>query len=576
MLNFKKKEMKKLILLIIMSCGFYSCSDNILNLSPIDQISEDAVWTDSKLSAAYQTELYNSIQHGFKIHMQSKATDEAFASIDFDIGMIPRGNLNADNVGNVSNEHWTGGGNIYYWNTGFKYLRKINLFLEKMESSTLEIDDKARLIAESKFLRAFIYFQFIERFGGVPIIDKTFNLGDEFSFTRNTFEECVAFIEADLNAAIPDLPARYQSTDANFGRATADACKALKSRLYLYAASPLFNTNNDRSKWEKARDAAKDLLNSGYSLHPNYTTLFDQPSGSPNNEIIFSRQFSSTNFHQNPMNNLGRRYGAYGGWWSSNGPSQNLVDDYDMTNGERPFIYSGSGANITKSVNPLSGYDPQNPYSNRDPRLDATVIHDGSVYHGDTFEMWVAADGNTWGYDTYKESGDNPRSNYQLRKFMPDVNTPLSWQYNYTNPWIIFRLGEIYLNYAEASFELGDEATAREYLSKVRARTGVDMPAIPSTVTGEALRQRIYNERRVELAFEEHRYWDVRRWKIAEDVANRPIYGMDIFKEPNGDLKYSPVLLLKRTFVPKMYLLPIQTSEINKNGGSLSQTTGWE
>src|SRR5690606_19376585 len=125
---------KKLILLIIISCGFYSCSDNILNLSPIDQISEDAVWTDSKLAAAYQTELYNSIQHGFKIHMQSKASDEAFASIDFDIGMIARGTLNADNVGSVSNEHWTGGGNIYYWNTGFKYLRKINLFLEKMES----------------------------------------------------------------------------------------------------------------------------------------------------------------------------------------------------------------------------------------------------------------------------------------------------------------------------------------------------------------------------------------------------------------------------------------------------------
>src|SRR5690606_42128507 len=153
-------------------------------------------------------------------------------------------------------------------NTGFRDIRRINLLLARMVATALGLEGKARLIAESKFLRAFIYFQFIERFGGVPIIDKTFNLGDEFSFKRNTFEECVAFIEADLNAAIPDLPARYQSTDANFGRATADACKALKSRLYLYAASPLFNTNNDRSKWEKARDAAKDLLNSGYSLHP--------------------------------------------------------------------------------------------------------------------------------------------------------------------------------------------------------------------------------------------------------------------------------------------------------------------
>lgn len=558
--------------MILFTC--FSCSDDILDLSPIDQISEDAVWTDAKLVGAYHTELYNAIQHGFKIHMQSKATDEAYNSISWDIGNIPRGNINADNIGSVSNEHWTGGGNIYYWNTGFMYLRKINLFLEKMEVSTLVLTNKKQLIAEAKFLRAYIYFQFIERFGGVPIITKTYNLGDEFSFTRNTFDECVAFIELDLNEAITDLTPKYASTDVNFGRATADACKALKSRVLLYAASPLFNPTNDLQKWHKAADAAEAVLNSGYSLHPNYTTLFNQPSGSANNEIIFSRQFSTTNFHQAPMHNLGRRYGGYGGWWSSNGPSQNLVDDYDMTNGEPPFIYSGSGASIAKTINPLSGYDPQHPYTNRDPRLDASVIHQGSVYHGDTFEMWVASDGNTWGYDNYKQSSDNPRSNYQMRKFMPDASIALSWQVNYTNPWILFRLAEIYLNYAEAKFELGDEDTAREYLSKVRARPGVNMPAIPSTVTGNELRKRIYNERRIELAFEEHRFWDVRRWKIAMDIENRPIYGMDIFKNANV-YTYTPVLLLQRTFLPKMNLLPIETSEYNKNKGTISQTQDW-
>lgn len=566
--------MKKIILLITLFCACLSCNDDILDLSPIDQISEAAVWNDAKLLNAYHTELYNAIPHGFSIHMQSKATDEAFNSISWDIGQIPRGNINADNIGSVSNEHWTGGGNVYYWNTGFKYVRKINLFLEKMKVSTLTLDNKAQLVGEAKFLRAYIYFQFIERFGGVPIIDKTYNLGDEFNFTRNTFEECVTFIESDLNAAIPDLPAKYASTNANFGRATADACKALKSRLLLYAASPLFNPTNDLSKWQKAADAAQALLSSGYALHLNYTTLFNQPSGSANNEIIFSRQFSTTNFHSAPMHNLGRRYGAYGGWWASNGPSQNLVDDYDMANGEPPFIYSGSGATITKTINPASGYNPQNPYSNRDPRLDASVIHDASVYHGDTFAMWVASDGNTWGYDTYKQSGDNPRSNYQMRKFMPDASIPLSWQQTYTNPWIIFRLGEIYLNYAEAKFELGDEATARLYLSKVRNRAG--MPDIPASVTGAQLRKRIYNERRIELVFEEHRFWDVRRWKIAEDIENRPIYGMDIFKNVStGVFTYTPVNLLQRTFLPKMYLLPIETSEILKNKGSLTQTPNW-
>jgi len=369
---------------------------------------------------------------------------------------------------------------------------------------------------------------------------------------------------------MPDLPKKYESTDSNFGRATQDASQALLSRLYLYAASPLFNPGNDKAKWQKAADAAEALLNSGYSLHPDYTKLFNQPSGSANSELIFVRSFSTTNRHQAPMHNLNRRYGAYGGWWASNGPSQNLVDDYDMINGEPAYIYPGG----VKTVNPASGYDPQKPFANRDPRFDATVIHDESVYHGDKMEMWVASDGNKWGYDSYKQSGDNPRTNYVLKKFMPGDGVTLSWQENYTNPWVIFRLGEIYLNYAEAKFELGDEATCRTYLSKVRERVG--MPAIPDDVTGEELRRRLYNERRIELAFEEHRYWDVRRWKIASEVENKPIFGLDIIKDVNtGVKKYVPIQLLQRKFEEKMYFLPIEANEILRNKG-MEQNPGYE
>ena len=271
------------------------------------------------------------------------------------------------------------------------------------------------------------------------------------------------------------------------------------------------------------------------------------------------------------MHNLGRRYGGYGGWWASNGPSQNLVDDYDMINGEPPFIYPGG----VKTVNPASGYDLQAPYKNRDPRFDATIIYDSATYHGDLHEMWIASDENSWGYDSYKQSSDNPRTNYILRKFMPDDNTTISWSEPYTNPWIIFRLGEIYLNYAEAKFELGDEPTCRQYLSLIRARVG--MPAIPETVTGDDLRTRLYNERRIELAFEEHRYWDVRRWKMAMDVENRSIEGIEIIKDINTGVKtYTPVVLLGRTFNEEMYLLPIATDEIKKNNGTLAQTPGWE
>ncbi len=562
--------MKNILIITIMLLSLMSCSDDILDISPKDRIAEDAVWADENLIRAYHTELYNCIQHGFKIHMQSKATDEAFCSISWDIGNIPLGNMSPDNITSVENTHWTGGGNIYYWTTAYQYIRKINVFLDKMDGDEISIEDKEKLVAEAKFLRAYIYFQLIERFGGVPIVTEFYELGTDVTFTRNTFDECVAYIDNDLSEAIPDLPEKIAANEDNFGRASQDACKALRSRLFLYAASPLFNPTNDLQKWQKAADAAEALLNNGYELHPDYTTLFNQPSGSANNELIFARDFSTTNYHQAPMHNLGRRYGAYGGWWASNGPSQNLVDDYDMINGEPAFIYPGG----VKTVNPASGYDPQHPYRNRDPRFEATVIHDSSVYHGDLHEMWIASDANSWGYDSYKQSGDNPRTDYILRKFMPGASVPLSWQEPYTNPWIIFRLGEIYLNYAEAMFELGDEPTCREYLSLVRERAG--MPEIPETVTGEDLRARLYNERRIELAFEEHRFWDVRRWKIAMDVENKPIEGMEIIKNVSTGIKtYTPVVLLERTFEEQMYLLPISSDEIKKNNGTLEQSPGY-
>jgi len=395
------------------------------------------------------------------------------------------------------------------------------------------------------------------------------------NFKRNTFDECVAFIQQDLTEAIADLPVKYPSTDKDYGRATKDASYALLSRLYLYVASPLFNPTNDKAKWQKAADAAAVFtLNAdrGYSLFPDYKTLFNSNSGATQNEVIFSRNFTTATSHAAPPNNLGRRYGSYGGWWASNGPSQNLVDDYEMVNGEPAFTWNGN----TKTVNPLSGYDPARPYHNRDPRFDATVIHDSTIYHGDLIEMWVTSDGNKFGYDSWKQSSDNPRSSYWMKKFMPEAQ-PISFNERYTTPWPHFRLAEIYLNYAEAMFELGNEAVARTFINKVRKRSSVNLPDIPATVTGEALRQRLYNERRIELAFEGHRFFDIRRWKIASIIENRPIYGMDVIKNlTTGVSTYSPVqLLTKNAWQDKMNLLPIERAEIQRNK-ELSQTTGWQ
>lgn len=572
--------MKKLIkIFTVFSIVLVSCKKNVLDITPLDRVAENAVWSDEALIKAYHNELYNAIPHGFVIHMYSKYTDEAYNSAPCcGANLFKLNTYDPDNIIQAGrlNDFWgANSGYIYYWEEGYSYLRKINVFLEKMAApDALDFSDKDRLIAEAKFLRAFIYFNLIERFGGVPIITEAYDRSDigSVDFKRSTFDECVAFIQKNIDEALPDLPDSYPSTDNNYGRATKDASYALLSRVYLYAASPLFNPTHDNTKWQKAADAAAVFTehnDRGYSLYPNYSELFNRPSGAPQNEFIFTRNFTTSNSHQAPAHNLGRRYGAYGGWWASNGPSQNLVDDYDMMNGQQPFVWNGTN----KTINPSSGYDPNHPYWNRDPRFEATVLHDSSVFHGDLLEMWVSSTDNTFGYDSWKQSSDNPRSSYWIRKFMPESG-PISFNEPYTIPWPHLRLAEIYLNYAEAKFELGDEATCREYIDKVRARVG--LPDIPATVTGEALRQRLYNERRIELAFENQRFFDIRRWKIANVIENRPIYGMDVLLNKNTGVKtYSPVLLLqKNPWQEKMNLLPVDRAEVQRTSPDL-QTPGW-
>lgn len=557
-----------------------ACNQDLLDdVEPQDRIAESAVWSDAKLIEAYHAELYNGIPHGFYIHMLSKYTDEAFnAAPCCGADLFRLNTFSPDNISQAGGDNagfWAANnGYLYFWDHGYEYVRKINVFLEKMEETEVVLENKERMIAEARFIRAFIYFKLATTFGGVPIITDVYHLGDNVQLTRNSFDEVVEFIEDELDDAMPDLEQSYPASSPNYGRATRDAAQALLSRLFLYAASPLHNPTNDLTKWQKAADETEPLLTAGYSLYPDYQQLFLLSQKDPQNEIIFSRGFTTSNGHQAPMNNFNRRYEGYGGWWGSNGPSGNLIDAYEMTNGEPPFLADGT-------INPASGYDPQDPWANRDPRFEATIVHDGTVFRGDLFEMWISEDEQTRGYDSYKNTGDNPRTNTVLKKFMP-TEGPFNWSVQFTSQWPHFRLAEIYLNYAEAMFELGDEATARQYLNLVRSRTSVSMPDIPATVTGNDLRERIRNERRIELAFEGHRFFDVRRWMIGSITENGPIYTYDVFLEtdqssPNfGQKRYEKVTLLDKTgtWEERMNLLPIAEDEIRRS--NIDQTPGWE
>ena len=487
-------------------------------------------------------------------------------------------------VQNFNNGNWSALSTLDTKWSLYNGIRSANEFLESYETIDLSIyqyDGKYDLEMErikyypfqARALRAYFLFDLARRYGDIPMPLKMLSIEEANSIEKTPFADVISFIVSECDDCIANLPVTYNGMlDNEYGRLTKGFAMALKAKALLYAASPLFNPSNDRSKWNKAYDASKKFIETytQYSLFSNYEKLFNQNSGSANSEIIYGQNFTSTSSHQFPINNIGRRYGGYGGWWGSAGVSKELLDDYDMINGEPAFIWNGN----EKTINPASGYDPQNPYANRDPRMDMCIIHDGSVFHGDHFEMWVSSDGTSWGKDNFHESSDNPVPNQQIRKFMPPDNIPMNWQEKYQMPWIHFRLGEIYLNFAEAAFELGKEDECREYVNKIRARVG--MPGLPASVTGENLRQRLYNERRIELVFEEHRYFDLRRWKLASEVLNRPGHGIKIVLDKATGVKtYSDELLLDRKFYDTMYLLPIATEEILRNNGTLQQTWTW-
>lgn len=540
--------MKKLLYILLFISTISSC--NNLELTPLDKLSEVDTWNDQSLIQLYVNATYNTLLHGFQQDLLSAACDEAYNIHNWtNLRVIQRGELTPDNVGNI-------GSKVNYFNFAYNNIRNINIFFSKIEGAPVDATFKNSSMGEMKFLRANLYANLIWRYGGVSIITKVFELNDDFTVSRASYEECVDYIAKELDEAAALLPP--DQPDSELGRASTNACKALKARVFLYAASIQNNPTHDRSKWEAAAQASEALLNAGYELNPDYQSVFL----AYNKEIIFARHFTqanNTNFNLEQGRNGSDGYGGHN-------PTQNLVNAYEMAaTGELPYIEQDNGSLI---VNPLSGYDPNQPYTGRDPRFEASILHDGSIWAGRETE-------------SYHGGKDSPESNsgfnasltsYFLKKFIIESIPPVGSTLKPTNPWVFFRYAEVLLNFAEAKFELGDEATARQYLNMVRARQSVHMPAI--TDTGEELRKRIQNERRVELAFEEHRFFDVRRWNIAEVTERKPLLGMNI--QMKGNTKtYTISNVFNRSFQVANYLVPIPRAEIDKSQGALVQNPGY-
>ena len=550
-----KNKISILVYFFITNLVMLSCSKHPLDKAPLDSYTDVTVWKDLNLVTAYVNNLYNILPSRIlnwdvkknRSWFLAGASDEAYDRFDdFNVWLINTGTITPDNTG-ASN-----GYTIDQWPDTYSLIQNCNTFLSEIDNVPGDSSLRNRLKGEGTFLRAYAYFSLISDYGGVPLITKPFGLHDNFSVARSPYDSCVDFISSELDKAAALLPL----TQSDFGRATSAAALAIKSRVLLYAASPQWNPSNDLTKWQKASDAAKALLDlNAFQLYTgNYADILT----TNNSEIILSR-LSSAQPQWNAFNSCETFLSPSGfGGWSSWVPSQTLIDAFGTADGK----------DIT---DPTSGYNPQNPYVNRDPRFYADILYDGRPFGQPAFcqNRYIAGHSNVveyfeGGLDSPEgwAVGSNSLTRYSFRKYQ-DTTYDHNLNIDDNNVWVISRLAEIYLNYAEAQFYLGNNAIALQYLNLIRQRAGIATPLPP--LTGTALENKIRNERQIELCLEGHRYYDVRRWKIAEVTDNKPLMGVIITLNSNGTRTYDYSNLVQtRKFFPQNYLLPIPRTEMNR------------
>jgi len=524
---------------ILVTILMASCKADFLDRKPLDKVSEADVWQDEKLIEAFVNNCYD-VRHGFLVdYYMMPLSDEAYRRGRETYHLINRGELSP--VNNTALDHW---GKFY------NLITNCNVFFESIDDAPIDESLKDRFRGEVGFMRAYAYFRLVSLYGGVPLITSVFGLHDDFRVERNTYDECIGFIVAELEAAEERLPLQYSGKD--IGRITKGAAMALKSRVLLYAASPLNNPENDQAKWIKAAEAAKAVIDLGiYSLYPDYKSLFTTPF---NQEVIWSRQFQNNRSIETRIE-LHFYPNGSGGYGQVN-PLHNLVDAYETKKGTLP------------ADDP--DYNPQAPYENRDPRFYDCILYDGAPWQDRRIESYVPG-----GMDSSEgtEGWNASFTSYSVRKFVDEsISRPSASNVGNT-PWIYIRYGEILLNYAEAMYHLGDENTARNYVNMIRQRESVQMP--PVLDSGVGLLKRIQHERRIELVFEEHRFFDVRRWKIAEETENVDAIRMSItLDRSTGKKTYKPEVFQERGFSERNYLVPIPQSEIERNS-LLTQNSGY-
>jgi hypothetical protein len=519
-------------------------------------------------TAAMWATLYSNMQIGFTAisanAMLASACDEADHNQPFHAIQ----SFNSGSWGPYNNPD-----NV--WSTMYAAIHNANNFLRASDTITYNqfkivdptyynplITDMKFYRLDARFFKAFFHFELWKRYGEIPIVSKSMTLEESYALTRQKSEAIRTYILGELDAIIPDLKVSWES--AYMGRITKGAALALKSRVLLYGASPLNNNGQyNTTMCEQSAAAARDVMVLGvYNLNINYRDLFLNTTAA-NTEIILDYRMANSNYMETwNYPSGGNRVYAYNVGTSATCPSQNLVDAYE----------TNSGKAITDAS---SGYDLQNPYANRDPRLAMSVLTNNVLWNDSTVKAYV---GGTDGIG----KNNATTTGYYLKKYIQEkIKLPTSQ--TAAHVWHILRYGEVLLNYAEAINEVyGPDVvpanytlSARAALNLIRARTGVAMPAIATGLSAADFREKVRNERRIELAFEGHRFWDVRRWMIGAQTENAPLKGMRITKSGATTFSYEVVKIEDRKFTAtSMYNYPVPFSELVKYKGWI-QTTGW-
>lgn len=602
--------MKKKLLYTCIAASFAlslgSCSD-VMDVTPDGRLSLEEVFANPDYTAAYFSQAFDNLPHKMMNYywfdnLPSALSDESWSCDDVEgVGAINaykgQGSARENLFETCYNENFE----CQYWERYWKSIRTINVFLQNIPTAAVNSEtDRSRMTAEAHVLRAYYYLQLIKWYGALPIIKVPFPDDVDYSTVKKSSAvDCLKFVVEDCETAMlcEDLPWRIVN-DREFRRLTRAMAAAIRSQAALYAASPLYNTGGENLwdyAYEKNKDSYQKLKANGYELytqqhHPEeylnaYGEYFAQNATGGANPI--DRETIWLDIKDN-----------WGMWWvwglpiQSNYragcvPSQELVDAYDMLETGKPVLdlkqpYLDE-THLQPNYTEGSGYNPARPYESRDPRFYATIIYNGaSIYVGNTKSVVQTYNGGN------SELRDNDRrytrTGYYLNKYRNwQAYSGLSGQ---DGKWKHYRMGEVYLNLAEAAIEAGHIDEGLALINDIRHRAGFDPSVDVTATTQEEARLLLRHERQVEFAFEEHRFFDTRRWtRNEEDLENEKFCTGMRAKRSGLKLTYERFIVgsdgsspSKLSYKAKWHFLPIpidDVSSLEDQTGDRWQNYGW-